>query len=925
TGDRVRWLAGGELEYLGRMDQQVKIRGFRIEPGEVEAALAGLAQVREAVVVVREDAPGEKRLVAYVVPAEEGVAGLREALGARLPEYMVPSAFVVLESIPLTSNGKVDRRALPAPERTDEETYVAPRTPAEEVLAGIWAEVLGLERVGVEESFFELGGHSLLATQVASRVRRAFGVEVPLGAFFEAPTVAALAAAVEELRGAGGVAAPPIERVPRTGPLPLSFAQQRLWLMDRIEPGSPAYNMHFALRLRGALDADALRAALDALVERHETLRTTFEERAGVPVQVVHPPAPAALRVVDLHDAPDAEAEAERLAAEEALLPFDLETGPLLRCALLRLGEDDHVLCLTLHHVVSDGWSMQVLVREVGALYAAFGRGEEPGLPELPVQYADFAVWQRAWLGGEALEERIGYWRGRLAGAPALLEVPTDRPREPGQSPLAASHPFRLSPELSQALRALSRREGTTLFMTLLAGWQALLGRWAGQDDVVVGTPIAGRTRVELEGLIGFFVNMLALRGDLGGDPAWSELLGRTREAALGAYEHQELPFERLVEELGVQRSLLHSPVFQTTFALELAGRGGERREPGPLGLEPFGGGERAAKFDLDLMMLDDGEALGGAVVYRRALFDAETAARMAGHLEAVLETMAADPARRLSRLSLLRGAERAQVLEAWNDTAAELPRACVHELFAEQAAAAPGAPAVLFRGETVGYGELERRADRLAHLLASRGVGPEVRVGVCLERGVSAVLAMLAVLKAGGAYVPVAPSDPAGRLREVFADAGVRLVLTDAAAGAHLPDSVEPLWLDATETAAELAEMPEGAPEVPSDPAQLAYVIYTSGSTGRPKGVAVAHRSVVRLVRNTNYVPFGPGERIAHASNLAFDAATFEVWGALLNGGSLAVVERETTLSPAALAAELREREVTALFVTTALFNRVA
>jgi amino acid adenylation domain-containing protein len=881
-------------------------------------------------VTVREDVPGEKRLVAYVVPAEEGGisgAGLREELGARLPEHLVPGAFVVLESLPLTSHGKVDRRALPAPEPGPEpgSEYVAPRTPTEEVLAGTWAEVLGVERVGTAEDFFALGGHSLLATRVVARARQAFGVEVPLRAFFEAPTVAALAALVEELRGAGVSPAPPMERASRAEPLPLSFAQQRLWLVDRIEPGSPAYNMHFPLRLRGPLDAAALRAGLDALVARHETLRTVFAEHDGLPVQVVHAPAPAALSFLDLQGVPEAEREAERLADAEALRPFDLARGPLLRCTLLRLAEDDHVLCLTMHHVVSDGWSMQVLVREVSEVYAAYSRGEEARLPELPVQYADFAVWQRAWLSGDTLAERIGFWKEKLAGAPLLLEVATDHPREAGQSPLAASHPVRLSPELSRGLRALSRREGTTLFMTVLAAWQALLSRYSGQADVTVGTPVAGRTRTELEGLIGFFVNMLVLRGDLGGDPAWSELLARTRDAALGAYEHQELPFERLVEDLGVQRSLLHSPVFQTTFALEPAGPGGERREPGPVRLEPFGGGERAAKFDLDLAMLDDGATLGGAIVYRRALFEPETIARMAGHLETVLETMAADPAGRLSGLSLLRGAERTQVLEAWNATAAVLPRACVHELFAGQAAHTPGAVAVVAGDETVTYAELERRANRLAHLLRGRGAGPETRVGVCLERGIPAVVALLAVLKAGGAYVPVAPSDPAERLREIFADAGVRLVLSELAVGAHLPDAVEPLWLDAPETAAELAAMPETAPVVPSDPAQLAYVIYTSGSTGRPKGVAVAHASVVRLVRGTNYVPFGPEERIAHASNLAFDAATFEVWGALLNGGSLAVVERETTLSPAALAAALRERGVTALFVTTALFNRVA
>ncbi|MEW5931882.1 MAG: condensation domain-containing protein, partial [Gemmatimonadota bacterium] len=582
TGDRVRWTAAGEIEFLGRVDQQAKIRGFRIEPGEVEAVLMGLPEVRETVVVVREDAPGEKRLAAYVVPAEGAeVTGsaLRARLGERLPEYLVPGAVVVLEALPLNANGKVDRAALPAPQWGGGTEHVAPRTAVEEVLAGIWAEVLRLERVGVEESFFDLGGHSLLATQVVSRARHAFGVEVPLRALFEAPTVAGLAARVEALRSAGVAAAPPIERVPRTGPLPLSFAQQRLWVVDRLDPGGATYNMPYALRLRGVLDMSALRAALDALVERHETLRTTFAEQDGRPVQVIQPPALVALTELDLRDRPGAEREpyAEHLAVEEALFPFDLARGPLLRCTLLRLGEDDHVLCFTMHHIVSDGWSMQVLVREVSALYAAFARGEEPRLPELPVQYADFAVWQRDWLSGETLEEQIGFWKTRLSGAPPVLEIPTDRPRGAGNSPYAARQPLQVPPETSRALRALSRREGTTLFMTLLAAWQGLLGRYAGQDDVVVGSAIAGRNRHEVEGLIGFFVNMLPLRADLSGDPSWTELLGRVRETALAAYDHQDLPFERLVEELAVERSLVHSPVFQVIFSLNRADAREER------------------------------------------------------------------------------------------------------------------------------------------------------------------------------------------------------------------------------------------------------------------------------------------------------------------------------------------------------------
>ncbi|HLL47781.1 MAG TPA: condensation domain-containing protein, partial [Longimicrobiaceae bacterium] len=591
--DRVRWLREGELEYFGRTDHQVKVRGFRIEPGEIEAALRKHPGVQDAVVTVREDAPGERRLVAYVAPAagahgEPAAAELREHLRESLPEYMVPAAFVTLPALPLTPNGKLDRRALPRPENGSGEVYVAPRTATEEVLAGIWAEVLGIGRVGVEEGFFELGGHSLLATRVVSRVREALGVEVPLRTLFEAPTVAALAGRIEVLRSESTSPAPPLVGVPREGPLPLSFAQQRLWVVDQLQPGSAAYNMPSALRLRGALDVGALRASLDELVRRHETLRTTFAESGGVPVQVVHPPARVPLPALDLEalPGPTRDPEAMRLAGAEASRPFDLARGPLLRGTLIRLAGDDHVLCFNLHHIVSDGWSMQVLVREVSALYAAFSRGEAPRLPELPVQYADFAVWQRAWLSGETLEAQIGYWREHLAGAPPLLEVSTDRPRTFGQSPRAESHAFALPAQLSHGLRERSRREGTTLFMTVLAGWQALLGRYAGQEDVVVGSPIAGRNRRETEGLIGFFVNMLALRADLSADPSWAELLRRVRKATLGAYDHQELPFERLVEELNVERSLTHTPLFQAIFALNQAGGDGDRLELGELALE---------------------------------------------------------------------------------------------------------------------------------------------------------------------------------------------------------------------------------------------------------------------------------------------------------------------------------------------------
>ncbi|HLL48423.1 MAG TPA: amino acid adenylation domain-containing protein, partial [Longimicrobiaceae bacterium] len=920
TGDRARWTAAGEVEYLGRTDFQVKVRGFRIELGEVEAALREHAAVREAVVLAR-----EQRLVAYVVPAAGvqavGAELLRAHLSARLPEHMAPGAYMLLEQLPLTANGKLDRRALPAPEWSAA-AYVSPRTLSEELLSGIWAEVLRLERVGVEENFFELGGHSLLATRVVSRIREVFGVEVPLRALFEAPTVAALGARIEALRSESTSPVPPIVRVQREGPLPLSFAQQRLWVVDRLDPGSAAYNMPSALRLRGALDVAALQASLDELVRRHETLRTTFAERDGAPVQIIHPPAPVPLAELDLQGVPEAKREAERLAVEDAMRPFDLARGPLLRSTLIRLAEDDHVLCFNLHHVVSDGWSMQVLVREVSALYAAFSRGEAPQLPELPVQYADFAVWQRSWLSGAVLDAQIGYWRERLGGAPPLLEIPVDRPRVPVQSPRAESRRIALPPGLSRELREISREAGVTLFMTLLAGWQALLARYAGQDDVVVGSPVAGRNRRETEGLIGFFVNMLPLRSDLSGDPTWHELLGRTRDAALGAYDHQELPFERLVDELSVERSLTHSPVFQTVFTLSQAAAGEGPLELGELVLEPFGTGERVAKFDLDLALEDSGHVIGGALVYRPALFEAESIARMAGHLETLLEALAADPQRRLSELSLLRETERAQLLAGSRAEPVDHPPACVHELFSAQAARTPGLTAVSGGGQALSYTEVERRANRLAHHLRGRGVGPETRVGICLERGADMVVAVLGVLKAGGAYVPLDPAYPAERLAYTLADSGASVLLSHSQLLEKLPAFTgDVVRLDRDRAALE-AE-PDGAPRSEVGPRNAAYVIYTSGSTGMPKGVVVEHASLANTLLGTHAV-FGlaPGEVMPALASYAFDIWGFEVFTPLLSGGEVRLLPRETVQDVERLVDELADAD--AVHAVPALMREV-
>jgi amino acid adenylation domain-containing protein len=919
TGDRMRWRGERKLEFVGRVDDQVKIRGFRIEPGEVESALSAHAAVREARVIVREDVPGDKRLVAYVVGDVEAEE-VRAYLRGSLPEYMLPAAFVFMDALPLTPNGKVDRKALPAPEYASaEERYVAPRTPVEEVLAGIWAEVLRLERVGVEESFFDLGGHSLLATRMMSRVRELFGVELPLRALFEGPTVAQMAGRVEDERRRELPVLAPVVPVERTGPLPLSFAQERLWFIDRMEPGSAVYNVPVAWRLAGVLDVDALERALGEIVRRHETLRTVFAQADGSPVQVIAPFAGFALPMEDLSGLGEADREAavQQRAGEEARRPFDLSAGPLFRAALLRLGAEDHLLMFSMHHIVSDGWSMGVLYRELSALYAAYREGAESPLAELPVQYADYAVWQREQLEGEALDRQLGYWRGRLAGAPELLELPTDHPRPAVQTYRGATVPVELSAELLERLQALGRSEGTTLYMTLLGAFQVLLSKYSGSDDVVVGSPIAGRTRKETEELIGFFVNTLVLRTDLSGDPSFREVLRRAREVTLGAYEHQEVPFERLVAELSPERSLSHAPLFQVMFALQTAeGRGGALA-----GLEVSGirAELASAKFDLSLALTATEQGLRGGLTYSTDLFERGTVDRMLGHLERVLEQVAADADVRLSRLELLGEAERALVLEAWNPAAAEYPAdRCIHELFQAQAARTPGAIAATGGTVALTYAELNARANRLARHLVRLGVGPEARVGVCLERGPELMVCTLAVLKAGGAYVAMDPAYPPARLELMLRDSGAAVLLTDGRGAAPAEqDGVHVVRVDRDAH----AFAAESAADLPNrvSPRNVAYVVYTSGSTGTPKGVAVDHASLGALcawhVRAFGVTAADRGTQVASPG---FDAAVWEVWPYLTRGASVHVVPEEVRADPPALRDWLVRHEATVSFIPT-------
>jgi acyl carrier protein len=651
---------------------------------------------------------------------------LREYLKDRLPEYMVPSTFVGLESLPLTPNGKVDRRALPAPDWEGGEVYLAPRTLVEELLAGIWIEVLGVSRVGVHDNFFALGGHSLLATQVISRLRGALGVEVPLRRLFESPTIAALARSVEAALQEGvGRQLPPLATVSRSGDLPLSFAQERLWFLDQLEPESTAYNMPGVYRLSGRLEIPALAAALGEIVRRHEVLRTLFCATEGRPVQVIGAAQPMLLPVVDLGGlvASDQQEEGRRLTGGEARRPFHLSRGPLLRACLIRLAGEEHLALLTMHHIASDGWSMEIFTREVSLLYASFLSGRPSPLADLSIQYADFAHWQRSWLTGEVLAEELSHWREQLAGAPPALELPTDRPHPAVQTFIGTSFEFILPRRLWAELRALCRREGVTPFMLLLAGFQALLSRHSGQEDVIVGSPIAGRTRLETESLIGFFVNTLVLRTDFSRAPRFTDAVRRVRESFLEAHAHQDLPFEKLVEALEPERSLSRPPLFQVMFLLQNVPQQ-SLRLPG-LTLSAVGSESRTAKFDLTLGFVESGEELTGQIEYNTDLFDRPTVIRLSEHLLALLEEGVEEPGRKMSELRLLGEAERAQLVVEWNDTAQILPERSIHELFEEQVVRSPESVAVVAGDERWTYCELNRRANRLAHRLIGHGVGP--------------------------------------------------------------------------------------------------------------------------------------------------------------------------------------------------------
>ncbi len=905
SGDLARRRPDGELEFLGRADQQVKIRGFRIEPGEIEAALVACAGVEDAAVSVRDDLPGGRALVAYVAGKNLSAPDLREALKVRLPDYMVPAHVLVLDALPLTVHGKVDRRALDSLSLYIEDTNPAElRTPAEELLAGIFSEVLGREQVGAEDDFFELGGHSLLATQVTSRVRSVFGIELALRELFENPTVRGLA---ERVQFGAAVEAPPLVPVPRDRDLPMSFAQERLWFLDQLAPSSAAYNVPLALGLRGALSLPALAASLSALVARHEALRTTFEEGR----QIVGEPFAVEPRLVDLRGRP--EGESRLLAAEEAARPFDLARGPLLRAVVARLNSLDterYVLFLTLHHIVADGWSLGILVRDVGELYAAALESRPPSLPVLPVQYADFAVWQRSWLAGAVLGEQIDWWREQLSGAPALIDLPLDHPRPPFERLRGASVDARIPLELEPFGRGL----GATSFMVLMAGFQALLARLTGRDDVVVGTPVANRGRSEVEGLVGFFANTLALRGQPAGELTFADWVGQVRDQALGAYAHQDLPFERLVEELQPERSLAHSPIFQVMLVLQKAVSGGlgGLRLPG-LELEPIDSGPTAAKFDLTLSLNESPRGLAGSLEYAADLFEEVTADRIVDRLSTLLAAALASPETPLAELPVLSDEERHQVLVVWNDVPGSPPPALrLEQLVARQAVRTPDAVAVAFDGERLTYAELVRRSRQVAWRLRRVAPTPGFLAGLCLERSLDMVVALLGILEAGGACVPLAPDYPVERIAYMLEDSGAAVLITRDELAGRLPQTdASVVTLENLETEPSALLSVQGSFEM------AAYVIYTSGSTGRPKGVAVTHRALVNLLtwQEEHGGLAGPAATLQFAS-LSFDVSFQEIFSTWCAGGALHLVSEETRRDVPALLGLLGRERIERLYL---------
>ncbi|MCB9419968.1 MAG: amino acid adenylation domain-containing protein [Ardenticatenaceae bacterium] len=941
TGDLARWLPSGRIEFLGRRDDQVKIRGFRIETGEIETILSQHPNVRQGVVLSRISPAGDKYLAAYVLlgEVETAVADLRQYLIQRLPDYMVPTAWVMMDSFPLDPNGKVDRRALPEVDLSQRQltTELAqPTTPAETILAEIWRDVLGLDEISIHDNFFQLGGHSLLATRIMTRIQDRLQQKAPLLTLFKFPTIAGLAKALEP---EPVLAERPLintdlrhetqQIIIHSGQecmaLPASFAQQRLFSLDQLEPNSPLYNAPLPIELQGELDETALQLALADLIARHESLRTTFELVDGIPMQFIHPAGLPDVLFVDgsIYSA----VEIEQQIVAEARKPFDLQAGPLLRVTLFQYDFDRHTLLLVLHHIITDGWSIPILLHELIALYEEYAEGTLASLPVMPIQYADFALWQRQWLQGERLAEKLEYWREQLAGAPTVVELPTSKPRASSQTFAGADVAFHLSPQLMQQLHALSRQSGMTPYMISLAIFYVMLYRYTGQSDIVVGSAAANRTMPEQEGLIGFFVNMLALRADLSGNPTVTTLLAHVRDLVLAAQTRQDVPFEKLVDALGLERTLSHSPLFQVTFAYEI-----DRYQPIErpfLTWIPQDMGVGLVKYDLLMGLRETGSGINGLIAYNADLFDPAAMQRMADHYVTLLEAALTQPDRSIASLPMLTAVEW-QTQQQWNEAARyDTPNwpDVLHRIVSI-AQNQPEKTAMVSETAVLTYGELNRRANQLAHFLLEQGVTTETAVGICLERSPLTAVAALAVWKAGGAYVPLDPAYPADRLEFMLTDSQSRLLLTTRSADSlsakagKLPTLPTFVWLDNWQP---LADYPDHNPSPLAGLDNLAYLIYTSGSTGQPKGTAIAHRSLVNMVAwHVDAFQLTAASRTSIVSAPAFDASIWELWPGLAAGATLFIPNDDVRLMPDKMRDWLVEKQITHSFQPTPLADNM-
>ncbi|CAF1830419.1 non-ribosomal peptide synthetase DhbF [Bacillus subtilis] len=932
TGDQARWRADGSLDYIGRADHQIKIRGFRIELGEIDAVLANHPHIEQAAVVVREDQPGDKRLAAYVVAdAAIDTAELRRYMGASLPDYMVPSAFVEMDELPLTPNGKLDRKALPAPDFSTSVSDRAPRTPQEEILCDLFAEVLGLARVGIDDSFFELGGHSLLAARLMSRIREVMGAELGIAKLFDEPTVAGLAAHLDLAQSAR----PALQRAERPEKIPLSFAQRRLWFLHCLEGPSPTYNIPVAVRLSGELDQGLLKAALYDLVRRHESLRTIFPESQGTSYQHI---LDADRACPELHVTEIAEKELSDRLAEAVRYSFDLAAEPAFRAELFVIGPDEYVLLLLVHHIVGDGWSLTPLTRDLGTAYAARCHGRSPEWAPHAVQYADYALWQQELLGNEddpnsLIAGQLAFWKETLKNLPDQLELPTDysRPAEPSHD--GDTIHFRIEPEFHKRLQELARANRVSLFMVLQSGLAALLTRLGAGTDIPIGSPIAGRNDDALGDLVGLFINTLVLRTDTSGDPSFRELLDRVREVNLAAYDNQDLPFERLVEVLNPARSRATHPLFQIMLAFQNT-PDAELHLPdmeSSLRINSVG----SAKFDLTLEISEDRLADGtpngmeGLLEYSTDLFKRETAQALADRLMRLLEAAESDPDEQIGNLDILAPEEHSSMVTDWQSVSEKIPHACLPEQFEKQAALRPDAIAVVYENQELSYAELNERANRLARMMISEGVGPEQFVALALPRSLEMAVGLLAVLKAGAAYLPLDPDYPADRIAFMLKDAQPAFIMTNTKAANHIPpvENVPKIVLDDPELAEKLNTYPAGNPKnkdrtQPLSPLNTAYVIYTSGSTGVPKGVMIPHQNVTRLFAATeHWFRFSSDDIWTMFHSYAFDFSVWEIWGPLLHGGRLVIVPHHVSRSPEAFLRLLVKEGVTVLNQTPSAF----